>query len=102
MTSRNRTLPEKVGDWGAAFNAMRDEITPPVFREIMTKLTSLPAPPEGAGLADFNEYITAVNASLGIARIVAANDRAAAMAAAIITQSGVVRPTVDISEDGEA
>lgn len=85
-----RTVEQKVGDASVAFTALRDEITPPPFRNLINEMTSYPVT-EGT---DMVAYASLVQASMGIARIIAANDRAALIAAAMLTQSGgVTRPT---------
>jgi hypothetical protein len=94
MTSRDRTVPEKVGDWNVAFGAVADTLTIPQFNEAIRILGTLPAPVAEDGITGFNEYITAVNASLALARLVAANNRTAAIVAAMLTQSGVSRPVI--------
>lgn len=84
--SRSRTVPERVTDWLAAYNAIRDEVTPPVMRTMFTELAKQGA--EG------------LNASMALARVVMANDRACALAAAMLTSSGgAPRPVILDGDD---
>jgi hypothetical protein len=78
----NRTVEEKVGDWLAAYNAIREEITPKEFRPLMALMGT------ADGMAgDVN--IQAINVGVSVSRIVMANDRAAATVAALLTTNGV-------------
>lgn len=94
---RPRTTGEKIADTVTAFNVLRDEVTPQPMRDLINGMTSIPT--EGADAA---AYASLVQSSIHLARIVSANDRAAMMAAAIITQSGVSRPTLDVIDGGES
>lgn len=97
--SRDRTVTEKTEDAVTAFNILSSEITPPQFRDIVNALQAIPPATPEEGVEGFNRYVNAVNASLGIARVVMANDRAAMIAAAMLTQSGVSRPIIAIDEE---
>lgn len=100
MTSRNRTVDEKVGDWKRAFDAMLDEATDPRLSAVIDNLAAIPAPKEEDGLAGFDAYVTAINSSLSIVRVVRADRRTAMIAAAMLTQSGgVSRPILDVMEE---
>ena len=91
--ARERTVIEKVGDWKAAYDMIRDEITPAGLRQMMAVVATPPA--DGS---DVQQYIGMVQASLSMARIVTANDRMAAVTAAMLTQSGVSRPIIADAE----
>ncbi len=82
----NRTVEERVGDWQRAFNAIREEVTPPVMRNLMANLQ---------GVENTNDLGTYV----GLARLVMANDRMSALVAAMLTQAGVSRPVIEDNDD---
>jgi len=77
----NRTVQEKVGDWYAAYEVIREQITPQEFRPMLALM--------GATDADGITNVQAVNLGVAVARIVMANDRAAAQVAAMLTTNGV-------------
>jgi hypothetical protein len=87
----SRTVEEKVGDWLRAYQAIRDEITPEAFR-VLTSLAKT-APEE------FN--VQAINIGMVAARVVFANDRAAATVAAMLTQSGIKPLGMDYGDELE-
>jgi len=91
-----RTIEQKVGDWLRAFNAISAELTPPGMREVLRTLKTRD-PLEGESPEEYMKDQFAVAQSIG--RIVSANDRTAAIAAAMLTQSGIGRPPVDYPED---
>ncbi len=94
----NRTPAEKANDTRYAFNIFRDELTPPLKREVLANMTG--AQMEAiASTGDVQAYAALVQASLQLDRVISANDRAALIAAAMITQSGVSRPQLDVVED---
>lgn len=81
-----RTTDQKVRDWFEVYQSIRDELTPAATRELLKLIhAGTPADQLGAGL--------------NLARAVMANDRAAALAAAMLTQGGVSRPI--ITGDGD-
>lgn len=92
MVQKQRTTEEKVGDWFTAFTAIRAELTPEPLSEALKQLTIAAATTPG-------EALTVLQQSLGIARVVCANDRAAAIVASMLTQSGVSRPTFNTEEE---
>lgn len=100
MSTPQRSVSEKATDLLTAFNIIRDEITPPEFRAVIHNVTQVPPATEEEGVEGFNRYVNALNASLGVSRVVMANDRAALLAAAMITQSGVSRPVISTDEEG--
>ena len=54
-----------------------------------------------ASAGDVQAYAALVQAALNLTRVVAANDRAAMIAAVMLTQSGVSRPQLDVIDGGE-
>lgn len=99
--ARERTVAERVADWHQAFLAVQEQLTPQALRTMMTVLTST-VPPEGADdLDQVRAYIERVTTATGISRMIFANDRAAAVVAAMLTQSGVSRHTLDVIEGGD-
>ena len=101
MTSSNRTPTQKALDWSEAFNLISNSLVVPQFDQVVKNLglVTPPDPESETFLADFNEYLTAINASLSIVRVVRADTRTAAIVAAMLTQSGVSRPTIDVTEE---
>lgn len=95
----HRTPTQKALDWAEAFQIVANNLVVPEFQKVITDLKDIPAPKPEDGIAGFNEYVTALNASLAISRIVRADARTAAIVAAMLTQSGVSRPTIE--PDGE-
>ena len=81
----NRSVPQRIADTAQAFQALRDELTPQPLRDVITLLTTQ-KPDENTDVA---AYASLVQSSLSLARLIAANDRAAMMSAAVITASGV-------------
>ena len=94
---RPRTTTEKVADTVVAFTVLRDEVTPQPMRDLINGMTNIPM--EGADAA---AYASLVQSSIHLARIVCANDRAAIIAAAMLTQSGVSRPIIGEDAGGDA
>lgn len=86
-------------DWAEAYALVERTLEVPQFAAVIHNLGLVPAPKPEDGIAGFNEYITAVNASLQVSRIVRADARTAAIVAAMLTQSGVSRPTIDVVEE---
>jgi hypothetical protein len=84
--SATRTIPQKVGDWQMAFNAIREELTPPTLRKILAEMEGV------EGVAQFRSYVD-------LARTVMANDRAAGTIAALITQTGIKPAGLDYGDD---
>lgn len=82
--STPRTVDEKVGDWWIAYQAIRDTLTPDPFRELATLASG-----DTAG----------INIGMMAARVVFANDRAAATVAALITQTGIKPTAIDYWDD---
>jgi hypothetical protein len=89
-----RSVPQRLGDWSEAFDFTRQAITPVEFRTMLAAMLK----PAGEDVGDVQAYAVLVQASMTLARLVSANDRTAAIVAAMLTQSGVSRPT--ITEEG--
>lgn len=97
MRTTTRTVTDKVADAMQAFNAFRDELTPEATRNVLHSMTG--AQQQAAAEAgDVQAYAALVQAALNLQRLISANDRAALVAAVLLTQSGVSRPNLDIIE----
>jgi len=81
--SRNRTVVEKVGDWHTAYQAISAELTPQALRMLLGGMNDV----LGAATTPA-EAIQLMQSSMALARLVSSNDRASAIAAAVITASG--------------
>lgn len=92
-----RTTTDKVADAMQAFNAFRDELTPDVMRETLNSMTGAQQQ-AAAQVGDVQAYAALVQAAITLQKIIAANDRAALVAAVLLTQSGVSRPNLDVIE----
>lgn len=97
-TYRSRT--DKIADALGAYNVFRDELTTDVMRNVLGNMTGAQMQ-AAADAQDVQAYAALVQASLNLTRIVAANDRAALIAAVMLTQSGIARPQLDVVSDGE-
>ena len=81
-----RTVEAKVGDWSTAFWAVKAEITPQAIRDIKTVMEGATDP----GALAVAERLT---------RMIFANDRTAAIVAAMLTTQGGIKPAfVDLEE----
>lgn len=69
-------VPERVKNWGDAFEAVRQELTPTEMRTILAEMS------EVEGIAQLGSYMQ-------LARNVMANDRTAAVVAAMLVTSGI-------------
>ena len=94
--SRGRSVEEKVGDWKRAFDAIAEELSPPALRETLNAVINTPISQDPEGLL---VYTQRMSAAMALARLVAANDRAAATVAALITQTGIKPAGVDYGDD---
>lgn len=95
-SARGRSVEEKVADWFKAYEAVSAELSPPALRATLDGVINTPIPQDPEGLLTFN---TRISASLGLARLLSANDRAAATVAALITQTGIKPTSVDYGDD---
>lgn len=92
-----RTVSDKIGDTIVAFSAFREELTPENMRSVLENMTGSQQQ-AAAQAGDAQAYAALVQASLSLQRLVFANDRAALIAAVMLTQSGVSRPQLDVIE----
>lgn len=86
--SRPVSPDEKVGNWYAAFEKVRVELTPPAMRAILAEMS------EVDGIAQLQSYMQ-------LARNVMANDRAAAIVAAMLVSTGIKPVPVDYGDEAE-
>lgn len=93
-----RTLEDKVSDAVKAYSVFREELTPPQVRGLITAMTNVSLK-EDAKPEEVTAYASLVQSSMGLARLVSANDRAALIAAVMATQSGVSRPIISTDEE---
>lgn len=91
-----RTVEQKVGDWLLAYRAIAEEVSAPALREQLNAVinTPLPQDPEGIGT-----YVARMNASMALARLVSANDRAAATVAALLVSQGIRPAAIDYGDE---
>jgi len=94
---QSRTVQQKIGDTHTAFEALREVLTPDPMRALIGRMSEIGSNPDEK--VDIAAYASLVNGSLALARIVAANDRAAMLAAAMITQTGVSRPVFNTESE---
>lgn len=88
----HRTNEQKVADVAVVYNALREELTPNVLRLMMQAMTP-------QDVTDAQQNLVFLQGSFQLARLISANDRAAMLAAAMLTQSGVARPV--IADEGD-
>lgn len=96
-----RTISDKIGDALQAYNAFRDELTPDVTRETLASMTGAQQQ-AAAQVGDVQAYAALVQAAITLQRLISANDRAALVAAVLLTQSGVARPNLDVINGDDA
>ena len=83
-----RSVNEKIADWSQAYWAVSSELTPKAIRDVLATMEGVPSDPGGLSAAE------------RLARLVAANDRTAALVAAMLTTYGGVKPAfVDLDEN---
>lgn len=86
MAGRGVDVVEKVGQWKRAFDAIAPEIQTPGMVELLALMQSQEA------MRDMPLYIQ-------LARVVSANQRAAATVAALLVQSGIKPTAIDYGDD---
>jgi hypothetical protein len=96
MTTRGRSVEEKVGDWEKAFRAVGESLTSQKLRDQLDAVINTPIPQDPEGII---VYTARMNASMALARLVSANDRAAGTIAALITQTGIKPAAIDYGDD---
>ena len=90
----NRTIPQKTNDWTQVFNVIRSELTPEPMRKLMGIMNIGEATtPE--------EAVKVLQTSMALARYIGANDRAAAIAAAMLTSGGGARVALPVEDLGD-
>jgi len=94
--SRGRSVTDKVGDWKAAFDAIAAELSPQALRDQLDAVINTPIPQDPEGIL---VYTQRMNASMALARLLSANDRAAGTIAALITQTGIKPAGIDYGDD---
>lgn len=85
----NHTVQEKIGDAHEAFEALKEELTPPFLREMMAALK--PTDP-----TDPQQAMAYLQGSFQLANLIMANDRTALTAAVNLTNNGVRRERDDL------
>lgn len=86
MAGRPQTVEDKVGQWKAAFDAIAPELHTPGMLDLLASLQTQEA------MRDLPLYIQ-------IARMVNANQRAAATVAALLVQSGIKPTSINYGDD---
>ena len=97
MTTAGRTPRQKAADTITVYEDFRDQLTVAQMRTVLENMTGAQMQAT-ASSGDVQAYAALVQASLSLQRVVCANDRAAMIAAAIVTQSGIVRPIINDEE----
>lgn len=98
---RGQTVEDKVGQWKQAYDAILAELSPPEVQAAYGLLVATHVTGEGEGIAelDLQAYASRVNASMAMARLTAANARAAATVAALLTATGIKPAAIDYGDD---
>lgn len=100
MNSSNRTPAQKAADTATVYDTFRDLLTTDTMRNVLGDMTNAQMQ-AAASVGDVQAYASLVDAALKLSRLVAGNDRAALLAAAMVTQSGIVKPQLEVVEDGD-
>jgi hypothetical protein len=87
-----RTPTQKVSDWFAVYDAVRAELTPPAYQEMVDAMMLAKDP---------NNPTAPLRAAIDIARMVAANNRTAATVAGILTSAGMAASRLEVLPDPE-
>ena len=98
MTTTARTPSQKAADTVTVYEEFRDQLTPANKRQVMADMTGA-MQQAAAEVGDVQAYAALVQAAITLDRVISANDRAAMLAAAIVTQSGVVKPVINTDEE---
>lgn len=88
MTTPRKTVEEKVGEWHRAYSVIKEELTPPVMREMQQGLHNIP----GA---------TELQSAMLLSRLISANDRTAGIIAAMLVATGIKPVGVDLGDEPE-
>jgi hypothetical protein len=95
-SSAGRTVEERVADWFKAYQAIAAEVSPQALRDQLNAVINTPIPQDPDGIV---VYTARMNASMALARLVSANDRASATVAALITATGIKPAAIDYGDD---
>ncbi len=97
----SRTPAQRAADVVTVYEELRAQLTNAETRAILDGMreSGLIMQQKAADAGDYQGYAGLVQASLNLQKLISANDRAAMLAAAIVTQSGVVRPQLELSEE---
>lgn len=93
-----RTLPEKVADIKTTYHQFAEWLTTPDARAQVEALTGPEAREAVATAGDVRAYAEVVRASIDVQRMIAANDRAALMAAVMANGGSPARVVADDTE----
>jgi len=101
VAGRGQTVEDKVGQWQTAFRAVLAEFDPEKQLAGAYNLLNTPIQGEGQGIPelDMQAYSARVNASMALARLQAANVRAAGTIAALLTATGIKPAAIDYGDD---
>lgn len=94
--SRPVEVEERVGQWLRAYHAIAEELNPPKLRAQLSEVINTPIPQDPEGIL---VYTQRMNASMALARLVSANDRAAATVAALLVATGIKPAAIDYGDD---
>lgn len=94
--TRTEQVQAKLGDWKLAFDTVAAELNPQKLRDQLDAVINTPIPQDPEGLV---VYAQRMNASMALARLVSANDRAAATVAALIVNTGIKPAAIDYGDD---
>ncbi len=87
---------EKVALWKVAYDAIAAELSPQLLRDQFQEVIHGPLPQDENALITFTARM---NASLGLGRLLSANDRAAGTIAALLVGQGIKLASVDYGDD---
>jgi hypothetical protein len=95
------TVITKVGNWKEAYDAILSELSPPELDEAYGLLVATKVVGENSGILelDMQAYAARVNAAMAMARLTAANRRAAATVAALLVATGIKPAAIDYGDD---
>lgn len=96
MAGRLLDVTDKVGNWKQAFDSVAAELTTDDFRQRMNELLAVQLPDDPDNVIT---YTARMNTAMALARLISANDRAAATVAALLTQSGIKPAAIDYGDD---
>lgn len=89
-------VEDKVGNWLVAYRAIAEELSPQALRDRFNEVINTPIPADPEGLMVFEARLSA---SMALARLLSANDRAAGTIAALITATGIKPAAIDYGDD---